>query len=332
MFQLATVSFDNTNTTLLPTSDFKTNPLQLVTIATLSIIAMGSVVGNSFCLATIYATPSLHKVNNILLANMAAADLSIGMIALPAMVVVVWLDYPIPTILCQFQGFVLVYLYPVSLLTVTAITVDRILAITRPLHYSDVITYKFRWILGIIWIAPFTIALMPVMQLEQFGFGNYDKVMVCWIDLHHRSHRPYTFSAILLTFIIGIILAIIGCYTAIFIIACRKTVYIPHRSSQDMVKSIRTTALIVGTSILCWILLAIDYFIDLTRVSLSKRLSIIEILVSFAAISNSMINPIVYVSTNTILRRKFLSLFKVFPTATNRIQKITVKQSSTCPS
>lgn len=310
------------NDTKLPwaTSAPTSSSLQSAIIATLSIYAVISVIANAFCLAIIYATPSLYTINNILLANMALSDLISGTIAIPASIAVVSFtsDHEVPPTLCQFQGFAIIYLYGVSLMTATAVTVDRFLAVVKPLHYSGIITPKLRWFIGLIWLSPLPMASMPLMHLEHIGFGNFTKVMICWIDLH-RDQLPYVFSVLLLIFIIGIIIAIIICYFWIFIIACRKTTNTFQGSSKDIKRSIRTTAIIIGTSILCWIPLVVYFTIDISRGIQSMQLSVVEVIIYLAAISNSMINPIVYISTNHILRKKFCHLFKFFPSKSNRI-------------
>ena len=318
---MATIPFIN-NTNLSWTTSAPTfPPLQLAAIVTLSVYSVISVTANAFCLVIIYVTPALQSVNNILLANMATSDLISGAVALPASIAVVSFIHEVPVALCQFQGFALVYLYGVSLMTATAVTIDRFIAVVKPFHYSAITTPKLKWFIALIWLLPLPMATMPLMKLDHIGFGNFVKVMVCWIDLH-QDQLPYTFSITLLVFIIGTIIAIISCYTWIFIIACRKTTSAFHGSSKDMKRSIRTTAIIIGTSILCWIPLIVYFIIDLSRGIGSLELSVVEVVIYLAAISNSMINPIVYISTNHILRKRFFHLFKFFPCKSNRIHNL----------
>lgn len=108
--------------------------------------AITSIGFNSIVIATIWKTPSLHKPSYVLIANLAITDLIVGAFADPSMFV---------THLAALEGLESLHCYSsmagrgsgywmgaMSLYTLTAISVDRLLAIKLKSRYRTVVTLK----------------------------------------------------------------------------------------------------------------------------------------------------------------------------------------------
>lgn len=101
------------------------------------IIICTTLVGNSAILITIWRTSSLHSVANILLSSLAVSDLAVGLIVQPLFIASV-----------QFRMFSVFLLYVnvgtffsiASFFTVTAIGIERLLALQLHLRYHAVVT------------------------------------------------------------------------------------------------------------------------------------------------------------------------------------------------
>ena len=131
---------------------------QLIFISAVNIfLSIIAVFGNSLILVALNRESSLHPPSKLLFRCLATTDLCLGLIAEP-LHIVFWMslvheDWE----LCRFAltfGFIAAYtLVIVSLFTVTAISVDRLLALLLGLRYRQVVTLKRTYVIVIIfWI------------------------------------------------------------------------------------------------------------------------------------------------------------------------------------
>ena len=154
--------------------------------------------GNSTILITIWKTSSLHSVANILLSSLAISDLAVGLIVQPLFIASV-----------QCKVYTVFFLYATvgtffttaSFFTVTAIGVERLLALQLHLRYHAVVT-PFRatgaviiiylisgvvassslWILRVFYFAPSVI----YVSLTAGNFVVYSKIYLV-IRRHQRQ-------------------------------------------------------------------------------------------------------------------------------------------------
>ncbi|XP_022801619.1 adenosine receptor A2b-like [Stylophora pistillata] len=115
-----------------------------------------SVVGNFLILAALRRESSVHPPSKLFLRCLAVSDLSVGLLAEP-LNVIYWMSLVYQNWdLCRFASaasFMVGYvLASVSLFTLTAISVDRLLALLLSLRYKYVVTIKRTYIVvGIFW-------------------------------------------------------------------------------------------------------------------------------------------------------------------------------------
>lgn len=122
---------------------------------TISILA---VLGNMLVIFIVRSSRQMHTVTNFFIANLALADVTIGLFVIPfqfqAAVLQRWV---LPDFMCPFCPFVQYISVNVSVFTLTAIAIDRHKAILNPLRArSSKFTSKI--IIGIIWIVSITLA------------------------------------------------------------------------------------------------------------------------------------------------------------------------------
>ena len=115
-----------------------------------SVLAIVSIVGNSFVLISIWRTPRLHSPSNVLLAGLALTDLGVGLVCQPARIVAAVMSLAskmrdkciVDRALTLVIVFTSYFFAGVSLLTLIAVTVDRYLALRLHLRYSELVTVK----------------------------------------------------------------------------------------------------------------------------------------------------------------------------------------------
>ena len=116
-----------------------------------------SILGNALVLAAIKKTSSIRSTQMIMLCSLAVSDLLVGLITQPIYIVK---ELTKDRYLNYVWKIIGPYLCGVSLFTITAITVDRFLALHYHMRYATLLTeFRVKYILIIIWfislLAPF---------------------------------------------------------------------------------------------------------------------------------------------------------------------------------
>ena len=132
----------------------------LIFLSVLNIfLAITAFLGNSLIQVALHRESSLHPPSKLLYRNLATTDLCVGIIAQPHAV-----TYWISVVkqqrnICRYAvdlGFITAYtLCSVSLLTLTAISVDRLLALLLGLRYRQIVTLKRTYLaVAVFWVVP----------------------------------------------------------------------------------------------------------------------------------------------------------------------------------
>ena len=123
-----------------------------------------SILGNALVLAAITRTPSIRSTPHMMmLCSLAVSDFLVGLIAQPIYIAEQLTKDGFVKHAARMMGF---SLYGVSLWTITAITVDRFLALHYHMRYATLVTEsRIKYTLTIIWLINF---LLP-------GFGFWNK-------------------------------------------------------------------------------------------------------------------------------------------------------------
>ena len=127
-----------------------------------SILALIALLGNVWVIVALQKVSSLHPPSKLLLCCLACTDLCVGMITQPLHVVLLVLpeDSQAQNYIFNVFNSLATIFAGVSLLTLTAISVDRLLALQMGLRYRQVVTLRRAWIfVAVFWIFSITIAM-----------------------------------------------------------------------------------------------------------------------------------------------------------------------------
>ena len=242
--------------------------------------------GNTLILVALHKESSLHPPSKLLYRCLATTDLCVGLVIHPLTV-----TYRMSVVhehwsLCRYAHdavFISSYaLCSVSLLTMTAISVDRLLALLLGLRYRQVVTFKRTcMIVAIFWVVSGVLALCHVLDHRitywygyivtlcclVISFVSYTKIF-CAISHHHGQvqdhvqeqpsqpialnmarYRKVVYSAL------WVQLALVVCYLPGSIVSVLFSDIEPH-SSHSVARGI-TSALLYFNSTLnpflyCW--------------------------------------------------------------------------------
>ena len=147
--------------------------------------------GNALIFVALRKESSLHPPSKLLLSNLAATDLFVGLISEPLAVIssmsVVSENWKICLYAIVVLSIISNALCLVSLLTLTAISVDRLLALLLGLRYRQVVTLKRVYLIVVTFWA--VSAIFSIMQ-----FFNFFIIVLCSLIIFSLCLITSTFS------------------------------------------------------------------------------------------------------------------------------------------
>ena len=174
---------------------------ELIFLSALNIFfSVTAFLGNTLILVALLKETSLHPPSKLLYRNLAITDLCVGIIAEPLLVTYFTSVANERWDICYYADWAALYsgliLCIVSLLTMTAISVDRLFALLLGLRYRQVVTYRRTcitvtgfWILSIVGASAFFLnpRIPSMVAMHIFSF----------LSSHHnlRLRKNFRYSA-----------------------------------------------------------------------------------------------------------------------------------------
>ena len=166
-----------------------------------AILAITSTLGNTAILAALSKESSLHPPSKILLRSLALTDLCVGILLEPLFVMfLITLEYKNWNLCTQITLVILVsgsVFCNLSLFTLTAISVDRLLALLLGIRYRQVVTFKR--VLAIVicfWTLITSLAMVVVWDYRFSLHDNSTAVLLCsvtstscYTKIYHKLHH-----------------------------------------------------------------------------------------------------------------------------------------------
>ncbi|XP_076265650.1 octopamine receptor in mushroom bodies [Rhynchophorus ferrugineus] len=141
-------------------------PNALVRLTILLLIDVMVIVGNCLVIAAVLCSSKLQlAVTNIFIASLAVADLMVGVAVLPFSSV--WEVFKVWTfgdVWCKVWLAVDVWMCTASILNLCAISLDRYVAVTRPITYPSIMSRsRAKMLVGGLWVLSFVICFPPLV-------------------------------------------------------------------------------------------------------------------------------------------------------------------------
>ncbi|KAM6106719.1 substance-P receptor [Pterocles gutturalis] len=285
-----------------------------------ALIVVVSVVGNVVVMWIILAHKRMRTVTNYFLVNLAFAEASMS-----AFNTVVNFTYAIHNewyyglLYCKFHNFFPIAAVFASIYSMTAIALDRYMAIIHPLQPRLSATAT-KVVIGVIWLLAFLLA---------FPQGYYSVTeelpgrLVCLVEWPEHSTNVYgkTYHFCMTILIYFLPLLVIGCaYTVVGITLWASE--IPgdssdryHEQVSAKRKVVKMMIIVVCTFALCWlpyhIYFTLQYFSP--EWYLQKFIQQVYLAIMWLAMSSTMYNPIIYCCLNDRFRVGFKHAFRWCP-------------------
>ena len=159
----------------------KASPNSIFTIICLLNVPLmlTSILVNALVLAAIRRTPSIRSTSMILLCSLAVSDLLVGFIGQPIYIGDLLTQNSSISQLSIMVGF---SVCTVSLLTITAISVDRLLAVHFHLRYPTLMTKsRVKYILALIWLISFVVSGFNLWSKRIYHLLVAPVIFICLI-------------------------------------------------------------------------------------------------------------------------------------------------------
>lgn len=240
-----------------------------------------ALIGNVLILTTIWKASSLHTAANFLLVNLAVSGLAVGLVGHPLFVtaLLVRLYHPLNAVsllLWAIFNTVISFLCGVSFFTITAIGVDRLLALQLHLRYDAIVTpFRVVWIIFLIWAVS----------------GVFSSVRL-YSDLTYNALSPIIFT---------LLVGNSAVYLKVYLIVRRHLKQIIHRegpahndsnfSVQRFKRSALNTFLVYILMLCCYLPYSLVLEIFFTRINISL---VVRHVTTTIVLLNSSLNPLLY--------------------------------------
>ncbi|XP_055368294.1 histamine H2 receptor-like isoform X2 [Betta splendens] len=305
----------------------------------LSVVILLTVGGNVLVCAAVCASRRLRCLTNCFVVSLAATDLLLGLLVLPfSALLQLGGEWPLGPLFCNFYISMDVMLCTASILTLLTISVDRYLAVTRPLRYASLV---LPWRVGVamagVWTVSVAVSFLPIhlgwntANGTVQNLGPWAQEGKCRFELN----RPYVLIDSLLTFYLPLVAM---CWTYLQILriaraqakrtAGARPAFVTRYNSRTSPttsttlvsgataaalrehKATVTLAAVIGAFVVCWL----PYFLLFTLLGLKEHpdpsvLPEFQI-VQWLGYANSALNPILYAALNRDFRSAYTHLLR----------------------
>ena len=150
-----------------------------------------SILGNALVLAAIIRTPSIRSASMIMLGSLAVSDLLVGGIAQP-LFIAKELTGKNNVFVFNLSQITVISLCGVSLSTITAITLDRYVALHYHMRYASLVTKcRVRVTVAMIWLVIFALSSLRIWKERSLQLLTAAVIIICIITCTFSYIRIY---------------------------------------------------------------------------------------------------------------------------------------------
>ena len=177
-------------------------PQRTALISSMAVMMLFSIFGNVTLISSIWRTPRLHTRTNYFIFNLACADLGVTLLCMPFSLVTCYMQrWIFGNVMCQINGFMNILFAATSLLTLTAISIEKYFSIVRAMDHA-ITTRRTKYMLLCTWIVPGLLAAIPLARFTSYELnpgelrGNNDVKSHQPITMLHKSKSKYSWLRI----------------------------------------------------------------------------------------------------------------------------------------
>ncbi|XP_014241538.1 tachykinin-like peptides receptor 86C isoform X2 [Cimex lectularius] len=291
---------------------------KLLWIVLFSSMVIVATTGNAIVMWIVLAHRRMRTVTNYFLVNLSVSDLLMSLFnCIFNFTFMLDSHWPFGAVYCTFNNFVANVSVAASVFTLVAISLDRYMAIVRPLKHR-ISRRKAGFALAVIWLASCLLALPCLLYsttMQMYQNGQIKTVCYLrWPDGHYpksMSEHVYNLVFLAVTYL-GPVIAMAICYTLMGReLWGSKSIGEQTQRQLDNIRSkrkvVRMFITVISIFTICWLPYH-GYFIYVYHnksIAMSSYVHHIYLFFYWLAMSNSMVNPIIYYWMNHRFRVYF---------------------------
>ncbi|KAG9268082.1 galanin receptor type 2 [Astyanax mexicanus] len=279
--------------------------------AVFSFIFVAGTVGNSLVLAVVLrGGRASAKITSVFIVNLCAADLGFIVLCVPVQAAVYTLpEWRFGSLACRTAHFAVYLTMHASALTLTAVSLDRYLAIRYPLRAREMRTPRNALIcIGVVWAVSLVLSSPYLSYYQQM---DLDGTTVCIPAWDYQQRRAMDVC----TFVFGYLIPVL----VLSLTYARTIRYLwtsvdPVQDASECRRAKRrVTKMIIIVAVLfclCWLphhLVILCMWFG--HFPLNHTTYVLRILSHLVAYTNSCLNPIVYALVSKHFRKGFRKVF-----------------------
>ncbi|XP_033725114.1 neuropeptide FF receptor 2-like [Pecten maximus] len=277
---------------------FNDDPTRYVKVFFVASISIMIIMTNILNIYVVSSTKQLPRITRICFLNMSCSDLLVGLVScFPCSVVVAIGGWPYGPVWCQIAGIIHGTSVTISIWSLSLVSIDRYLAIKKPLRYRSLLTVKRTYIIvSCLWIVALTTFFLPLPTKDSFLYYQFSQEeMICGL------YWEYKWFCVVTAIYIPVLSGTILIFTNVSVM--RKVISVTRRNSRQSqnysaarTNDIKAVKLLIVTSTIYFIVWG-PYVSEVVSISLFDIDTIppsVKFTTMWLANSNSFTNVFVY--------------------------------------
>ncbi|XP_070493396.1 allatostatin-A receptor-like isoform X2 [Chironomus tepperi] len=276
-----------------------------------SFIGIAGLVGNALVVLVVAANPMMRSTTNILIINLAVADLLFVIFCVPATGFdYVLASWPFGSVWCSFVQYMIVVTCHASVYTLVLMSLDRFLAVVHPISSISIRTQRNALLAIIVtWLIVTTTAFPVFISHGEVEYHNHRNEIntACLFLTDDGNIAIFQISFFLSSYVIP--LTLISILYISMLIRLWHSVPGSKVSAESRRGKKRVTRMVVFVVLafaVCWLPIHIVLVLKSLQMYETSRLGVsIQIFSHVLAYTNSFINPILYNCFSENFRKAF---------------------------
>ncbi|XP_067679399.1 orexin receptor type 2-like isoform X2 [Haliotis asinina] len=302
----------STNTTVEDYSEvepWQNQPLLWIILLLSTCVFVMGIVGNLLVWFAVWRNHRMRSATNLFLVNLALADFLVILICLPPSVISdVTTNWPLGHAMCKAVHYLQKVSVFVSVLTLTAISMERWMAICRPLWFRQT-SVRAKRIIVLLWGISFAAAIPDLVVLQTVYYKRYD-LTICRPSWDLKIEKISLLTILVLFYFIPLLIMTFA-YAKVAICLWRSgsanestvaAASVPRAQLLIRQKKAKMLIVVVLIFAICFLPIYILFLLRCSDVQVAKPALMIA---HFLCYFNSAINPVIYNFMSCNFRREF---------------------------
>ncbi|CAL4120931.1 unnamed protein product, partial [Meganyctiphanes norvegica] len=286
-------------------------------------ISLVAILGNALVMWIVATSRKMHSVTNYFIANLALADIIIGLFCIPFQFQAALLQrWNLPHFMCAFCPFFQTVSVNVSVFTLTAIAVDRYRAIVFPLGARPS-KFRSKLVIMVIWLFSITIAIPNAIALRVVTVkGGINQCLSARINLDLSTNIDQKFMLLYSYLLVGLQYFLpLGVISFTYLRmgwelwGSRQPGNADDTRDAHVLKNkkkvIKMLFMVVAIFTFCWAPLQTYHVLqEISAINDYRYINIVWFFCYSLAMTNSCCNPFIYAIYNEKFKREFRTKFR----------------------